>query len=136
MQVDTALLGLSPMFWHTLIDIGLVYYLRYKLWQVVDQGGVRGGDLGAVDGICRAVFYEKCEKSENAVDEENDDEGVDQEEDGKTTTHVAVIRSRRANQGTDSKQHEQRLRISSFAAEKLPGGGDLAAQCGRVASNV
>lgn len=87
MQVDTTLLRLPPMFGHTLIYICLVYYLRYQLWHVVDQGRVGSGNLGAVDGICRAIFYEESEKSEDAVDEEDNDEAVDYEENGEAATH-------------------------------------------------
>ena len=51
-QVDATLLRVPPVFWNTLVDVGLMYYLWYQLWQIVDQGGIRCGDLGAVYSIC------------------------------------------------------------------------------------
>ena len=52
MQVDATPLCLPPVFWNALVDVGLVYYLRYQLWQIVDQGRIRCGNLGAVYSIC------------------------------------------------------------------------------------
>lgn len=81
------------------VDVRLVYDFRYELRHVVDQGGIRSGDLGAVDCTSRTIFDEQAEKGEDASYEKGHDEKVDDEEDGETATHnedggVAKRRSR------------------------------------------
>lgn len=87
MQLDTRPLRLPPVLGHAVVDVGLVDDFRDQLGQIVDQRGIGGGDLRAVDGVGGAIFNQEGEEGEDAADEEGDDEEVDGEEDGETTTH-------------------------------------------------
>lgn len=88
MQVDTAPLGLSPLPWHAVVNVCLVYNLWNQLWPAVDQGRVRGGKLGAVDGIVGAIFDQERQEGEDAADEEGDYQEVDDEEENEAATHA------------------------------------------------
>lgn len=87
MDVDTCPLGFPPDFGHTLVDVGLVYYLGYVLRHVVDQGRVRGGDLGTVDCIGRTIFNQEGKEGVDAVDQEDYNDTGDGEEDGEAAPH-------------------------------------------------
>lgn len=87
MDVDTSPLGFPPDFGHTLVDVGLVYYLGYVLRHVVDQGRVRGRDLGTVDCIGGTIFHQEGKEGVDAVDQEDDNDTGDGEEDGEAAPH-------------------------------------------------
>ena len=91
-QIHTTSLRFPPYFRHTLIHIGLVYYLGNDLGHFVDQRRIWGRYLSAVDCVCGAIFDEKGEKSVNAVNKPDDDQGVDDEEDGETVAHRGWLR--------------------------------------------
>ena len=55
-QVDTALLRLDPDFGDRFILVGLVNDLGDYLRALFNQAGVRGGELGAVDGVRGGIF--------------------------------------------------------------------------------
>lgn len=59
--------------------------------QVVDRWRIWGRYLRAVDGVCRAIFDQEGEEGEDAVDEKGHDEGVDEEKNGETATHVCDV---------------------------------------------
>jgi hypothetical protein len=69
------------------VDVGLMDYFGDELGHIIDQGRVRGGDLGAVDGIGRAIFDEEGEQGEDAAHEEGNDQDINDEEDGEASTH-------------------------------------------------
>lgn len=93
MYVDTSPLGLPPDFGHTLVDVGLVYYLGYVLRHVVDQGRIWGGNLGTVDCVRRTIFNQEGEEGVDAVDQEDYDDTCDGEEDGEAAPHGGGDRS-------------------------------------------
>lgn len=70
-QIHTTLLCLPPSLRHSVIDIGLVNDLRYKLRSVVDAWRIRGGDVSTVNGVGGAVFDKKSEESEDGADKED-----------------------------------------------------------------
>lgn len=70
------------------VDIGLVYYLGNQPREVIDQGGLGGRNFGTVDGICGAILDQEGEKGEDAANEKGNDEGVDDEKNGESATHV------------------------------------------------
>ena len=71
MQIHTALLCLPPSLRHGVVDVGLVNDLGDELRPVVDAWGVRGRDVGAVDGVGGAVFDEEGEEGEYGADEDD-----------------------------------------------------------------
>ena len=72
MQVDAALLGLPPSLGYIFVDVGLVDDLGYELGAVVDAWGIRGRDVGTMNGVGGAVFDEKSQESKDGTDEEDD----------------------------------------------------------------
>ena len=101
MQLYAALLRVSPMLRNTVVDVRLVYDLGYQLWQIVDGGRVWRRYLKTVDGVGRAIFDQKCEKGEDAMNKPGDNEGVDDDEDGKAATHVCEYRAKGGVSGSD-----------------------------------
>lgn len=87
MQIDTALLGLPPMFWHALIDICLVYYLGNVLGHIVNQRRVRSWNLGAMDCVCGAIFDKEGKEVGDTVEKEDDDDGNGGEKNGEAAAH-------------------------------------------------
>ena len=77
MQIHAALLRLPPLLGHPVVDIGLVNNLRYELRSVIDAWGIRGRDLGTVNGVGGAIFNEEGEECEDGADEEDDYDGID-----------------------------------------------------------
>ena len=98
MQLYAALLRVSPMLRNTVIDVRLVYDPGYQLWQVVDGGRVWRRYFKAVDGVGGAIFDQKGEKGEDAMNKPGDNEGVDEDEDGKAATHVCEYRTKGGGQ--------------------------------------
>ncbi len=86
-QIDTTPLRLPPMLGNGFVDVGLMDDFGDELGHIIDQGRVRGGDLGAVDGIGRAIFDEEGEQGEDAAHEEGNDQDINDEEDGEASTH-------------------------------------------------
>ena len=72
MQVHAALLGLPPPLRHIFVDVGLVNNLGYELGAVVNSWGIRGRDVGTMNGVGGAVFDEKGQESKDGTDEEDD----------------------------------------------------------------
>lgn len=90
MEVDAALLGVYPVFGDGFRLVCLVDDFGDDLGPEVDEGGVRGGDVGAADGVSGGIFEEEGEEGEDAADEEGDDDEVDEEEDEDTASHGGV----------------------------------------------
>ena len=72
MQVHAALLGLPPSLRYIFVDVGLVNDFGYELGAVVYSWGIRGRDVGTMNGVGGAVFDEKCQESKDGADEEDD----------------------------------------------------------------
>ena len=100
MQLYAALLRVSPMFRNTVVNVRLVYDLGYQLCEIVDGGRVWRRYFKAVDGVGRAIFDQKCEKGEDAMNKPGDNEGVDEDEDGKAATHVCEYRTKGGGSGS------------------------------------
>lgn len=103
MDIDTALLGLFPNAGDGVVLKGLVNNLWDKLGTRLDQTGIGGWEVGAVDGVCRGIFDEKGEESEYTAHEESNDDAVDEDEDEDTTPHLegTTLRSRKAEREDD-----------------------------------
>ena len=86
-QFDTRTLRFSPVLGHAVVDIGLMYYFRNQPGHVVDEGRIGSGNFRAVNGVGRAIFDQEGEEGEDTANEEGNDQEVDGEEDGETTTH-------------------------------------------------
>jgi hypothetical protein len=70
-QVDAALLRFSPPLWYSVIDIGLVNDFGDELGPLVNAWRIRGRDLGAVNGVGRAVLDEQSKEGEDGAYEED-----------------------------------------------------------------
>ena len=86
-QIDTALLRLAPVLWYAVVDIGLMNDLGDQLRPVFNQWAVGCRDLGAVNGIGRAIFDEEGKESVDRAEQEDDDDGVYDQEYDETATH-------------------------------------------------
>ena len=91
-EILTLLDRLFPFLGDGAVDIGLMYYFRYQLRAVFNQRRVRSWDLAARYGIGIASLGEKGKEGEDAVDEEDDDCSVDNEEDEEAATHFGVLK--------------------------------------------
>lgn len=112
MEVDAALLSCYPVFWDGLVLVCLVDDLGDDLGPEVYEGGVRGRDVRAADGVCRGIFEEEGEEGEDRADEEGDDDEVDEQEDEDTASHGEEQRS------IDRAQHSSNSIDSSNCREQ------------------
>lgn len=71
MQIHTALLCFPPFLRHIVVDVGLVNDLGYELGPVINAWGIRGRNLGTVNGVGGTVFDEEGEESEDGADEKD-----------------------------------------------------------------
>ena len=66
-KVQAGLLRRTPSGGYCRIDVSLMDDFRYDLRRRILQGRVRSWQFGAVDGVCRSIFEEEANKSEDAV---------------------------------------------------------------------
>ena len=87
MEVNASLLSNLPLLGDRAVDVGLVDDLGDDLRPVLQEVGARGGDLGAVDGICRPVLEQQRDQRAEGIEEEGDDDEVDHEERDGSSPH-------------------------------------------------
>lgn len=86
-EVNARLLPALPLLRYRGIYVGLVNDLGDQLWSVLEQVRAWGGDLGAVDGICRRVLEQQRDEGAEGIEEEADDQEIDHQEDEGSTPH-------------------------------------------------
>ena len=86
-QIDTTLLGFPPSLWNRIVHVCLVYYFRYQVRTIIDEGGIGRGDFGGMNCVGGAIFDQEGEEGEDGADEEEDDDNIDDEEDGEAASH-------------------------------------------------